>query len=212
MRDSERRRGRGHRPAESCLIRTGCSKGGSRSRPGRCRQGGRVRRGRVCARADRVGCVLGQYRDGRRAAILWRQSRCGSRCSRKSELPVQPGSYEITTTSPGMETWKGSFLLAVGQTAEISPVLKVGAVTTQVTVGDAAPLVSTSDATISRNLEHARIEQLPVDGRSISNLVLTSTPSLVGGQDGAINPIDTGLRDAVELYQDGAVKKNRDVG
>ena len=126
--------------------------------------------------------------------------------------PVQPGSYEITATSPGMETWKGSFLLAVGQTTEISPVLKVGVVTTQVTIGDAAPLVSTSDATISRNLEHARIEQLPVDGRSISNLVLTSTPSLVGGQDGAINPIDTGLRDAVELYQDGAVKKNRDVG
>ncbi len=126
--------------------------------------------------------------------------------------PVQSGSYEITTTSPGMETWKGSFLLAVGQTAEISPVLRVGAVTTQVTVGDAAPLVSTSDATISRNLERARIEQLPVDGRNIANLVLMSTPSLVGGQDGAINPINTGLRDAVELYQDGAVKKNRDVG
>ena len=126
--------------------------------------------------------------------------------------PVQPGSYEITATSPGMETWKGSFLLAVGQTVEISPVLKVGAVSTQVTVGDAAPMVSTADATISRNLERARIEQLPIDGRSIANLVLMSTPSLVGGQDGAINPINTGLRDAVELYQDGAVKKNRDVG
>ena len=126
--------------------------------------------------------------------------------------PVQPGSYQISATAPGMDTWKGVFLLAVGQTVEISPVLKVGAVTTQVTVDEAAPLVSTTDATIARNLEHARIEQLPSDGRSISNLVLLSTPSLVGGQDGAINPIDTGLRDAVELYQDGAVKKNRDVG
>src|SRR5450759_4123001 len=126
--------------------------------------------------------------------------------------PVQPGAYEIAATSTGMETWKGTFLLAVGQTVEISPVLRVGAVTTQVTVGDAAHLVSTSDATISRNLERARIEQLPVDGRNISNLVLMSTPSLVGGQDGANNPINTGLRDAVELYQDGAVKKNRDVG
>src|SRR5439155_8376494 len=28
--------------------------------------------------------------------------------------PVQPGSYEITATSPGLETWKGAFLLAVG--------------------------------------------------------------------------------------------------
>ena len=127
--------------------------------------------------------------------------------------PVQPGSYEITVTSSGMETWKGAFLLAVGQTAEISPVMKVGAVTTQVTIeGEAAPLLATTEATISRNLERARIEQLPVDGRNIANLVLMSTPSLVGGQDGAINPINTGLRDGVELYQDGAVIKNRDVG
>src|SRR6185312_9179336 len=106
--------------------------------------------------------------------------------------PVQPGSYEITATAAGMDTWHGTFLLTVGQTVEISPVLKVGSVTTEVTVSDAAPLVSTSDATISRNLERARIEQLPVDGRSIPNLVLMSTPSLVGGQDGAINPINTG--------------------
>src|SRR5882672_2040202 len=46
-------------------------------------------------------------------------------------LPAQPGSYEITIASPGMETWKGSFLLTVGQTAELSPVLKVGSVATQ---------------------------------------------------------------------------------
>jgi hypothetical protein len=127
--------------------------------------------------------------------------------------PVQPGTYTLTAQSAGMETWKGNFLLAVGQTAEISPVLKVGAVTTEVTIaGEAAPLIATTEATISRNLERARIEQLPVDGRNIASLILMSTPSLVGGQDGAINPINTGLRDAVELYQDGAVIKNRDVG
>ncbi|MGD0500922.1 MAG: TonB-dependent receptor [Bryobacteraceae bacterium] len=127
--------------------------------------------------------------------------------------PVVPGNYTLTAQSPGMETWKGAFLLQVGQTAEISPVMKVGAVTTQVTVaGEVTPLVSTSDATLSRDLEHTRIEQLPVDGRNIAQTVLMSTPGLVGGQDGATSPIDTGLRDGVELYQDGAVKKNRDTG
>lgn len=127
--------------------------------------------------------------------------------------PVVPGNYTLTAQSPGMETWKGTFLLQVGQTAEISPVLKVGAVTTQVTVaGEVAPLVATSDATLSRDLEHARIEQLPVDGRNIAQTVLMSTPGLAGGQDGNLNPIDTGLRDGVELYQDGAVVKNRDTG
>src|SRR6516162_5048771 len=90
---------------------------------------------------------------------------------------------------------------------------RVGSLSTQVTVaGEAAPLVTTTDSTISENLERTRIEQLPSDGRSIANLVMMATPGLYGGQDGNINPINMGLRDAVELYQDGAVIKNRDVG
>jgi hypothetical protein len=127
--------------------------------------------------------------------------------------PVVPGPYEIKVEATGMQTWVGKFLLQVGQTAEISPVLRVGAVSTQITVaGDAAPLVPTTDATLSENLERTRIEQLPSDGRSIANLVMMATPGLYGGQDGNINPINMGLRDAVELYQDGAIIKNRDVG
>jgi hypothetical protein len=127
--------------------------------------------------------------------------------------PVVPGNYTITAQSPGMETWKGAFLLRVGQTTEISPVMKVGAVTTQVNVaGEVAPLVTTSDATISTNLENTRIQQLPVNGRNIAQEVLITTPGFVGGLDGNSNPIDIGLRDGVELYQDGAVKRNRDVG
>jgi len=127
--------------------------------------------------------------------------------------PVQPGDYTITAEARGMQTWEANFLLQVGQTAEIGPILRVGAVSTQVTVaGEAAPLVPTTDATLSENLERTRIEQLPSDGRSIANLVMIATPGLYGGQDGNINPINMGLRDAVELYQDGAVIKNRDVG
>lgn len=127
--------------------------------------------------------------------------------------PVQPGAYEITVEAPGMQAWAGKFLLVVGQTAEISPVLKVGALTTQIVVaGEVAPLVATTDATLSRNLERTRIEQLPQNGRNIANLILVNTPGLVGGQDGAMNPIVNGLRDSVELYQDGAVIKNRDTG
>ena len=127
--------------------------------------------------------------------------------------PTLPGGYEISATAPGMQTWSGKFLLVVGQTAVISPVLTVGTITTEVTVeGGVAPLVTTSDATLSRNLERTRIEQLPLNGRNIATLALNSTPGLVGGQDGSANPIVNGLRDGVELYHDGAVIKNRDTG
>src|SRR5207253_51216 len=81
--------------------------------------------------------------------------------------PVVPGDYTITVEVSGMETWEGKFLLQVGQTAEISPVLRVGSLSTKVTIAEAAPLVSTTDATLSENLERTRIEQLPSDGRSI---------------------------------------------
>ena len=93
--------------------------------------------------------------------------------------PTLPGSYKITVGAPGMQTWEGEFLLQVGQRANISPVLKVGSTTEVVTVvGEAAPLVATSDATMSNNLERARLEQLPEDWRSIANLALISTPGL----------------------------------
>ncbi len=126
--------------------------------------------------------------------------------------PVVTGDYTITVEVSGMETWEGKFLLQVGQTAEISPVLRVGSLSTKITIEEATPLVSTTDATLSENLERTRIEQLPSDGRSIANLVMLATPGLFGGQDGNIDPINMGLRDGVELYQDGAVIKNRDVG
>jgi hypothetical protein len=127
--------------------------------------------------------------------------------------PMVTGTYEIKVEVSGMETWEGRLLLQVGQTAEVSPVLRVGSLSTQVTVAaEAAPLVATTDATISENLERARIEQLPTDGRNIANIIMMATPGLYGGQDGNNNPINMGLRDGVELYQDGAIIKNRDTG
>jgi hypothetical protein len=133
--------------------------------------------------------------------------------------PVVPGDYTITAQSPGMKTWKGNFLLRVGQTAEITPRMEVGAVTAQVNVsGEVAPLVATSDATISTDLEHTRIEQLPEDWRNLADIALITSPGLFQGQDsgmingGPSNPIVFGLRDGVELYDDGAVIKNRDTG
>ncbi|MGH9719436.1 MAG: carboxypeptidase regulatory-like domain-containing protein [Bryobacteraceae bacterium] len=124
---------------------------------------------------------------------------------------VQTGSYRITISAAGMQTWEGELVLQVGQTAALEPVLKVGATTTEVTVvGDVTPLVTTTSATLGRAVERARIEQLPLNGRFFQTLVQATTPGLEGSSS---SPRVYGLRaTSMEFLQDGAVLTNRDTG
>lgn len=120
---------------------------------------------------------------------------------------VQKGAYELTMESAGMETWKGTLTLVVGQVAQIDASLKVGSTGTAVTVaGDVTPLVTTTGPTLSNVVEHERIEQLPLNGRFIQGLVLMTTPGL---ENGSV-PRLYGLRYAMEYVQDGALLENRD--
>ncbi|MBL8227864.1 MAG: TonB-dependent receptor [Bryobacterales bacterium] len=120
---------------------------------------------------------------------------------------VQRGSYELTVAAPGMETWKASLTLVAGQTAQVDATLKVGQTGTTVTVaGDVTPLVTTTGPTLANVLERQRIEQLPVNGRFLQNLVLMTTPGLESGSV----PRLFGLRYAMEYVQDGALLSNRD--
>ena len=92
---------------------------------------------------------------------------------------VQMGPYEITVDMPAMETWKGELTLQVGQTAEVNPVLKIRAAATEITVaGNVTPLVTTTNPTLANVVERARIDQLPVNGRYIQNLLYMTTPGI----------------------------------
>ncbi|MGH9659962.1 MAG: TonB-dependent receptor, partial [Bryobacteraceae bacterium] len=119
---------------------------------------------------------------------------------------VQTGQYQISIEAAGMETRKGDLLLQVGQTAELTPTLKVGATGIEVTVaGNVTPLLTTTSATLANVVERARIDQLPLNGRFIQELFYMTTP---GFERGTV-PRVFGLRFAVELLQDGAVLENR---
>src|SRR5262249_6363080 len=119
---------------------------------------------------------------------------------------VQTGPYQMTVEAPGMETWKGDLTLQVGQIAEISPALKIGATATEVTVaGNVTPLVTTTSPTLANVVERARIEQLPVNGRLVQNLLYMTTP----GFESSGVPRVFGLRFATELLQDSAILINR---
>lgn len=124
---------------------------------------------------------------------------------------LQPGNYKIAVEAAGMQSWQGELLLQVGQTAVVNPVLKVGAVVTEITVaGDVTPLVTTASATLGNVVERARIEQLPLNQRFIQTLVQATTPGLEGSSG---SPRVYGLRPtSMEFLQDGAVLTNRDTG
>jgi hypothetical protein len=114
-------------------------------------------------------------------------------------FPVAPiGTYKITVTSAGMETWEGQIVLQAGLAAEVNVALRVGAASTQVTVGDVTPMVDTSTPTISERLDRVRIELFPVN--DAMGLVGSTTPGFEGGGSG---PCAYGLRnDSTELTVD----------
>ena len=120
---------------------------------------------------------------------------------------MQSGAYQISVEMAGMETWKGNLTLAAGQVAAVDTLLKPGSTATSVTVaGDVTPLLTTTSATLSTVIERERIEQLPINGRFITNLLYMTTP---GVESGSV-PRVYGLRYATELLQDGAVLENRE--
>ncbi len=118
------------------------------------------------------------------------------------------GTYRITVTAPGMETYKTSVELQVSQTAVINPVLPPGEVTTSVVVNaDTIQLINKNSGSIGSTLENARIQQLPEDGRFIDNLLSLTTPGLLGGQN--LNGVNAG---GLEYTVDGVPTRNGQFG
>ncbi|MFN7937348.1 MAG: carboxypeptidase-like regulatory domain-containing protein [Bryobacteraceae bacterium] len=123
---------------------------------------------------------------------------------------LQPGPYRVRIESAGMEPFTGEFVLQSGQTAVVDASLTVGSTATEVVVkADAAPLVTTTAATLANVTDRARLDQLPISGRMFQSLVAQTTPGIDGASQA---PRVWGLRWGVEFLQDGAVMANRDTG
>lgn len=123
---------------------------------------------------------------------------------------LQPGPYRVRIESAGMEPFSGEFVLQSGQTAVVDAALAVGSTATEVVVkADAAPLVTTTAATLANVTDRARLDQLPISGRMFQSLVAQTTPGIDGASQA---PRVWGLRWGVEFLQDGAVMANRDTG
>jgi hypothetical protein len=124
---------------------------------------------------------------------------------------LQSGDYRLTITAPGLQKWEGQATLRAGQEAVIDATLQVAQANEQVTVvGNVTQLVTTTSPTIATTVERARIEQLPLNGRSIQSLLTVTVPGLEGA---VAQPRVYGLRDsAMEFNQDGVPLDDRNTG
>ncbi len=86
---------------------------------------------------------------------------------------LQPGGYELRAGLAGFQVRvRRGITLAVGQEAVVDMVLKVGELTEEVVVIGEAPLVDTTSSTITGLVDDRQICDLPLNGRSFTQLAL----------------------------------------
>src|ERR1051325_4079418 len=83
------------------------------------------------------------------------------------------GHYKVTATMQGFQTAvRNGIEITVGRQAVVDFQLQVGAVSQTVEVTGEAPLVETSQSSVSALVDSNTINQLPLNGRNLSDLVL----------------------------------------
>ena len=135
-------------------------------------------------------------------------------------LPIGP--YRIEAALPGFRTFVQSGIeLQVNSNPVINPILQVGQVTEQVEVQANAALVETRTSGIGQVMENARILELPLQGRSVQDLITLSPATVqnpaganvaqgttaIFNRDGAVN-IAGGFNWGVSYTLDGAIHSN----
>src|SRR5580658_3886914 len=83
-----------------------------------------------------------------------------------------PGPYNITIEANGFKTvHQNGVAVEVDQRARLDFALTVGSNTESITVQGSAPLLNTSDASVSTLIGNQFVENLPLNGRSFSSLI-----------------------------------------
>src|SRR3954471_11862325 len=94
-------------------------------------------------------------------------------------LSLAPGAYRLKVEASGYSVSQTAVTLLTEQNLNVPVTLKVGAVTEDVTVTTASPLVDTADSRTQLTLENQAVAQLPIIGRNLVTLV-TLAPGVSG--------------------------------
>ncbi len=110
-----------------------------------------------------------------------------------TNLPV--GKYELSASAPGFKSFRRTDItVEVAQRLRLDITLELGAVTETITVTGEVSRVQTEQSALGTVVERQRIEQLPLNGRHVFNLV-----KLVAG----VRPIDRSADGFGEITNQG---------
>jgi hypothetical protein len=92
---------------------------------------------------------------------------------------LKPGTYRVTVEREGFaQIVKPDVVLHVQDNAGINFALQVGSVTQSITVEAGAPMINTTDGSVSTVVDHQFVENTPLNGRSFQSLI-ELTPGVV---------------------------------
>ncbi len=107
---------------------------------------------------------------------------------------LTPGSYTIEAEKEGFTKHvnKG-FVVQVGQSARLDIVMTVGAVTQEVDVTGAIPVLQSQSASVGQVIAPTAVQQLPLNGRNLTQLAVIA-PGVTGLQYAPTGTIGSGIR------------------
>ncbi len=126
------------------------------------------------------------------------------------------GPYRFEAALPGFRTYvQTGIVLQVRDSPIINAVLQVGQVTEQVEVQANANLVETRNVGVGQVIENARILELPLNGRQVTDLITLAGGAVQTGvatsqsmQGGVVISVAGGLTYGVTYVLDGAIHDN----
>lgn len=119
------------------------------------------------------------------------------------------GTYTVTVSAAGMKKSENTITLQSGQVLVSNRQLAIGDISEKVTVvGETIQLATYDSGTVNTQLDAARIDSLPQNGRNVLGLAQNTVPGLEAGGTRA-----NGLMgEAMEYSLDGAPMTNRNFG
>lgn len=116
---------------------------------------------------------------------------------------LAPGDYQIQIEKTGFAQFAASVRLEVGQHVELNPILDLASKNETVNVIGGTEVLKTTDASVGEVVERRSVQELPLNGRMLIDLVLTVPGAHLshGAQSGDMNPLywRPGQRSAVSV-------------